>query len=181
MKKNKQFILLLGMLVLCISCAEADVCKFKPGLITCGVGVVQEIKGNGLVELNGTTVVDGVTVNGRLVANNASLNEVNVNGSFSLDKTKITGLSTINGSLNATDSNIAQTMELGSSESTLSGTTSADIIVTAMKPAVQQTLNLENSTKVLGSITFKQGNGLVYLFKTSSITGQVNDGKIINK
>ncbi|MBX9704720.1 MAG: hypothetical protein K5Q00_00565 [Gammaproteobacteria bacterium] len=155
-----------------------DVCKYVPGIVTCGSGTVTNVIGNGLVQLNGTTVTGAVITNGSLIAKNAILNKVKANGSSSLTNTKVSGASYFNGLLNSVGSSFLQPLTLGSGNSTLDSTSTTDITVTASKPPIQQKLTLQNASKVMGSITFQQGNGLVNLSSDSSISGKVNGGKI---
>lgn len=177
---KKLYLFLAGALVLSSATnAYADVCQYTPGMVTCGTGTVATVNGNGLVRLNGTTVTDQVITSGSLVAKNANLNKVKANGSASLTNTKVSGASSFNGSLNSVGSSFLQPLSLGTSSSTFDSTSTVDITVTATKPPVQQKLTLQNATKVMGSITFQQGNGLVYLSSDSSISGQVNGGKVV--
>ena len=47
-----------------VSAAQASICNIIPGSVTCGLGTVENLNGNGTVMVNGTTVSKATQVNG---------------------------------------------------------------------------------------------------------------------
>ena len=155
----------------------ADVCQYNFGSVNCGSGTVSNVTENGIATLNGTSITNQLTINGKLTATNASINTMNMSGSCVLNKTVVSGKATISGLLNATNSNFSQPLILNSNASILNASKTTDITVNIPNSTTLNSLCLENNTQT-GSISFNAGTGIVYESGGSSALNIIN-GKIV--
>ena len=131
---------------------------------------------------NKVTVHQGTTINGNLQANTSSLTALTVNGRAELSDSSIQGKTKINGFLLADHTKFNEEISCYSQRIVLSACLTSSITVREDGGYHEtQVIELKDGTKVNGSIEFKSGNGEIWLFAGSEITGEVLGAKIIKK
>lgn len=177
LKKVVSTMMMMGI----ISIANADVCKETPGSITCGVGSVKKLVGNGMVYVNGTTIEEATVVNGVLTADDAHFFTLNVNGSASLTQCIVNSEANIKGSLKASSSKFESVLDIYSSSTRFINSKTFSNVHIRHIDNPRQEVYLENHSEIGGDIVFDDGNGVVYISGDSKIDGTVIGGKLINK
>lgn len=164
-----------------VTTAHADVCKFIPGNVTCGKGTVNQLSGNGMVTVSGTTV-EGVTqVNGMLNADDARFASLNVNGSANLTQCTIQQDAEIKGALKASSSTFEKSLTIFSNLTRLTSSKVNAGMQIHHTDNPNQEVYLDSRSEVLGDIVFDDGHGKVFVSSDSKVHGNVIGGTIINK
>lgn len=183
----------IACLALCSSTVFADsechvigshVGNTYTGPTTCDHVTLSSITVLGPLMASATTIQGNATVSGPLNAKQSSTfsGTTTINGPITVEDTHFGGSgNTVNvhGPVTATNSTFSGTLEYWSNKSTLTGTTTKDVLVENQQTCPQQ-LYLNANTQVNGNIKFESGCGEVYLASGSHISGQVTGGKIIN-
>lgn len=156
--------------------------SFYSGSRIRGRETVKNINANGFMNLDGTTVTDSTSVNGRFRATDADLNKLYVNGSANLEKCTVHGNATINGSLKGKDNTFEDTLTISSHEVCLNSTSTQSIEIRKVThDNNKQVVMLENNSTVMGDITFASGNGVVVVDSKSKILGNAIGGVVVKK
>ncbi len=157
--------------------ADVPVCQSAPGSMTCNQGTVDSINTNGMVTLSGTTVKNDTVINGRVTADKATFNNLKVNGTLDINNSTVEGTVLVSGLLNADKTTFKQKIEIASNVIRFSKSEINEILVDDTQPKVEQKIYLDK-TKVNGDITFKSGDGIVYVGKDVEMKGKVVGGKV---
>ncbi|MDX2346609.1 MAG: hypothetical protein QNK11_07065 [Legionella sp.] len=163
------------------SIASANVCTIEPGSVTCGKGCVTDLSGNGIVTVNGTTVLEATSVNGLLKAHDATFGSLQINGSASLTQCIINDLADFKGTVTAASSHFKNTLEIYSTLSHFSNTKIDGSIHVHHTENPKQVIHLEKNAYVFGDIIFDDGHGQVIVRGKSNIAGKVIGGDVIYK
>ncbi|MBA2649874.1 MAG: hypothetical protein H0U75_09845 [Legionella sp.] len=155
---------------------NAGVCNIVPGSVTCSKGTVDNLLGNGMVTVNGTTVSGATIVNGVLNAENANFNLLEVNGSASLIQSTINNAASIKGSLNASSTKFESTLEIFSSETRFINSKVVSDLRIGHTDSKKQVVYLDNFSEVSGNIIFEDEDGEVIMRGQSKIGGKVIGG-----
>lgn len=169
------------MLTGAVTAANADVCKYAPGSVTCGKGTISSLSGNGMVTVNGTTVEGATNVNGMLNADDANFASLNVNGSVTLIQCTINQDSEIKGSLKASSSKFEKSLNIFSSSIRFINSKINENLQIHHTENKTQEVFLDNNSEIGGDVIFDDGQGKVYVRGGSKIGGNVIGGEIINK
>ncbi len=161
--------------------ASANVCSIEPGSVTCGKGSVNELSGNGMVTVDGTTIADTTMVNGLLKANNAEFGSLEVHGTATLSACIIHDVADFKGTVTASSSRFKNLLDIYSNLSRFVNTKIENNIHVHHTDNPKQVVHLEKNSVVSGDIIFDDGHGEVVLRGQSSITGKVIGGEIIYK
>jgi len=154
-----------------------DVCKILPGSVTCGKGTVSNITGNGMVNINGTTVSGAAVINGLLSATDANFLSLDVNGSANLIQCTINELSEIKGLLTASSTKFDHGLTVYSSSTRfINSKVNGDLHLPHSK-SQKQIVYLDNFSEVTGDIVFDDGQGEVVVRGKSKIGGKVVGGQ----
>lgn len=172
----------IGILTLELAASAASfagsACQEGYGHVTCQKGTVSSVHANGFSTLQGTVVEGHTQVNGSLEADHATLKTLTVNGTASFNDSVLEGEARVNGSLDAVNTQFRSSLTIASNRVDFRKCELQTIVVEKITEP-EQKIKL-SATHVAGDITFKGGNGLVYLCNHSEITGKVNGGKIID-
>lgn len=147
-----------------------------------GEQTIESLEVCGTVKLNGTTILDRLKITGNLITLKASLPSVNAVGDVQLSETKIKEQMNVIGSLRASQSIFEKQLSFLGQRATFSKCTLCDIAVErdlAFKG--KQIIELKDKTFVDGSIEFQKGNGEVWVYPGSRISGAITGGKIVRK
>lgn len=161
--------------------ASANVCHIEPGSVSCGSGTVTDLSGNGMVTVDGTTVLKETMVNGLLKANNATFGRLQIHGSATLTKCIINDVADFKGSVNAASSQFKNQLDIYSNLSRFIDTQIASNIHVHHTDNPKQVLHLEKNSVVSGDIIFDDGHGEVVLHGNAHVLGKVVGGKVINQ
>jgi hypothetical protein len=144
----------------------------------CGKEILDRVKHSGSLTLKGTTVNQGVKVDGSLKMRHAIVNSLKVNGMSSIKESTVKELANLNGMLKATQS-FFQTIVISTDYLKLDTCTTANIKISPCPNQIQQRIILTN-TWVKGSIQFENGQGVVEIDSLSRIDGQVIRGETVH-
>ena len=180
-KHNKKKWLSAMLLAGTTSIASASVCTIEPGSVTCGKGEITDLSGNGMVTVNGTTVLETTSVNGLLKANDASFGSLQINGTATLTQCIINALADFKGTITADSSHFKRSIEIYSTLSRFSNTKIENDIRVHHTDNPKQVIHLEKNSIVSGDIIFDDGHGQVIVRGKSNILGKVMGGEIIYK
>lgn len=174
---------LVVALVLCggVSMANASVCNYAPGNVTCGTGVVDSLQGNGTVVVNGTTVSGITLVDGLLNADDANFSSLEVNGSVKLTQCTVNDVAIIKGSLAASSTKFQKTLKIYSDKTRLINSKVNGDLRFCHTDSQKQMVYLDNYSEVAGDIIFDDGAGEVIMRGKSKIGGKVVGGQIVSK
>jgi hypothetical protein len=161
--------------------ASANVCTVEPGSVSCGKGSVDDLSGNGMVTVNGTTVRETTSVNGLLKATDATFGSLQIHGTATLTQCIVNDLADFKGSVTASSSQFKNTLEIYSTLSRFVNTKIDSDIHVHHTDNPKQVIHLEKNSVVAGDIVFDDGEGQVIVRGKSSITGKVVGGEIIYK
>lgn len=174
-------------LALCISFAsifaispKAD--APKSGTSSYGAETLQSLEMLGTLKLQGTTISSLLKITGNLSASNAHLHQVEAVGNVSLINTSVAQEVDIIGTVKAVDSTFEKPISFLGQKGTFSKCRLAGVTIQkdhAFKGT--QILELKNSTQVSGPIVFEGGEGKVFLYSGSKVTGSVTGGVVIRK
>jgi hypothetical protein len=98
MKKIAVLLCVMGIVGSSISFADS-VCVSKIAMLNCNPGSVDSISFTGMVDVNGTTVVNGFSVWGNVNVMNAKLNSLNIKGNTNISNTNVNGEVSLAGTL----------------------------------------------------------------------------------
>lgn len=174
-------ILSTALLAGCVSIANADTCKSEPGNITCSNGEVNSLTGNGMVNVNGTTILGDTDINGMLNATDGSFNKLNVNGTASLIQCTINDIAQIKGTLTASSSKFENTLSIYSNMTRFINSKVNYNLTINHTDNKEQIVYLDNHSEVNGDVTFEDKNGKVIVRGGSKVTGNIYGGKLINQ
>lgn len=160
---------------------NADVCKFDPGNIICTDGVIQNLSGNGSVNLNGTVIKGPTSVNGMLKAKNAEFLTLNINGSVDVDKCLINKLAIIKGILHSVDSRFLNSIDIYSSEIKFVNSSINGNLHVYHTDNKYQRVYLSGDSEVIGDIIFDDGHGEIIILDSAKVGGKIIGGNLINK
>ena len=152
------------------------------GVNNFGSVILESLQTAGLVKLNGTTVTGPLNVVGSLITNGATLNALEVSGEANLSNTTVTQSSSIVGSMQAVRSTFLQSISILTQKAVF--TSSRLKSVTFRQDSAfkgKQILELKQGTVVDGPIHFESGKGEVILFPGCQVLGPVTGGKVIRK
>jgi hypothetical protein len=143
---------------------------------------VDAVTVNGMATLENTQVRGNTCVNGSLRADNSEMTELQVNGQAVLKNCLVRGNVVINGFLNAEDSKFYEGLSVSSQKTVFSNCSVASLRIrdTSSYGSVQ-IVELHKGTKINGPIVIDSGNGEVWLFSNSEVTGDVVGAKVIKK
>lgn len=134
---------------------------------------------NGAASFEKVKVKEHLDVNGAFKAEDCSLGEVVVHGSIDLEDSKVSDLLQVYGYAEFHECKL-EDVEITSSSAEFEDSKVSDILMKKNPQFFgnsQQKVILED-TKVLGNVTFEQGEGLVVLKGSSVIKGKIIGGKI---
>lgn len=161
--------------------ASASVCTIEPGSVTCGQGSVTDLSGNGMVTVNGTTILEATTVNGLLKANEAQFGSLQVHGTASLSECIINHTADFKGTVTASSSQFKDSLDIYSNLSRFINTKVENNIHVHHTDNPKQVVHLEKNAIVSGDIIFDDGHGEVIVRGKSNVLGKVIGGEIIYK
>ena len=179
MKVNLKKIMATLFLTGSVAVVNAGVCKYVPGSTTWGAGSIDSLSGNGMVSLNGTTVLGATIVNGLLNADDASFFSLDANGSVKLMQCTIHDLASIKGLLTASSTKFEKTLDIYSSETRLINSKINQNLHFGHTDSKKQIVYLDNFSAVGGDIIFDDGNGEVVLRGQSTVGGKIIGGQIV--
>ncbi len=152
------------------------------GVNSYGEELLESLQANGLVKLNRTTITNALTVNGSVIAQDATIGSIDIMGEAHLTHTTVQNGGTILGYLQTHHANIQQPLTLNGQKAVFSSTKLSDITIRKMDAFKgKQIIELRQKTVVDGSITFESGKGEVHLYPGSQIIGPVKGGKVVRK
>lgn len=164
-----------------VGAVNAGICNIVSGSVTCGSGIVDNLSGNGMVTVNGTTVSGTTLVNGLLNADDASFFSLEVNGSARLAQCTINDVVSIKGSLIASSTKFEKTLEIYSSEIRFINSKVSSNLHFGHTDSGKQVVYLDNFSEVAGDIIFDDGQGKVILRGQSKVGGKIIGGYIVPK
>jgi hypothetical protein len=171
-----------ALLITCgIAIASENVCTSVPGKMICGSGEVSYVSGNGIVQMNDTSVNGLTSVNGALTAVNSSLMGLDVNGTASLTQCLVKGETSIKGVLKSVATKFDNSLDLYTGKSTFDKSQIKGNIIIKRTSDQNQVIYLENSSEILGDIIFDSGSGEIIMSGDSKIEGNVIGGTITHK
>jgi len=174
--------LTLLLLVFFLPLAASPRNETAGGNLSYGQEMFDNLKVNGFVTLNGTTIVERLQMNGRLNATNAQIGDLHANGYINLYRCTVKGQSTVKGSLSGFFSTFEQPITLTSANSVFDSCSISSIHVLQKNHATTQNIELKGDTHLTGSITFEAGNGQVIVPKESPIDeSRIVGGKLIKR
>lgn len=154
--------------------SDVAVQNTSSGLISYGKETIESLKANGLVSLDGTTVKNGLEVNGSLKAQNATVGSLLCNGHTSVTDVVIKGKSEVFGFLNATRTQFQGELVLGAQSVTFVDASLGSILVKSPPWIIgSQVITLSGKTAVKGTITFESGKGIVKVLGDSKVSGKI--------
>lgn len=137
----------------------------------------EEIKENGLVVLQGTTVKGHTEVNGSLEADKATLGTLKVNGNCKLKDSTVEGEVLINGYLHAENTRFLCEISISSNKLVLENCQVKNIVV--RKSSMEnQIVELRGKTNVSGQISFESGKGGVITGSDVALQGKITGGEV---
>jgi len=164
-----------------ISSAHAEsVCNILPGVIDCGRGTVDRIKGNGVASINGTTITGKTVFNGAFSADNATFSSVELKGSVNFSQCTVSEQSSIKGALVASSTKFKHGITVYSNNVTF---VNSQIIGDLHMPRTEQeeqVVLLDKHSRVKGNIIFDGLHGTVIIRGKSKVDGEIIGGKILN-
>jgi len=181
----------LPCLLICLLQLFATGCIYDPAETTSLVN--EEFKSytayRGL-NINAGRITEQLTVNGKLTAANADLNNVVLNGASEISNSKITGIAEVNGSLMANNVNFAKDLILnGKMQATHCNfmqdiTANTEVLELSKSKAKrihiiqgkEPVVKISAGTVVLGDIVFDSGKGQVIIDKSSKVIGSIYSG-----
>jgi hypothetical protein len=177
LKIKQKGILMTMLLISSISSVEAGgVCNIQPGSVNCGHGTVEHVYGNGMVNIDGTTVTGATMVNGSLSAKDANFLSLDVNGSAHLMNSIVNEQSSIKGELTASSTKFEHGLTIYSNSTKLiKSTIKGDLHVPHINPK-KQVIYLDNASEVTGDIVFDDGHGMVFIRGKSRVGGHIIGG-----
>lgn len=164
-----------------VGAVNAGVCNIVPGSVTCGSGTVENLSGNGMVTVNGTTVSGTTLVNGLLNADDASFFSLEVNGSARLAQCTINDVASIKGSLTASSTKFEKTLEIYSNETRFINSKVGSNLHFGHTDSRKQVVYLDNFSEISGDIIFEDGEGEVILRGQSKVGGKIIGGHAVSK
>lgn len=177
LKRALYTILLCGNLGI----VNATVCNEVPGGVTCGKGIADNLYGNGIVNVHGTTVTGPTSVNGLLDAEDVNFASLDVNGNVKLIHCTINKISNIKGTLNATSTQFEDSLEIYSNSTKFINSKVSSNLYVRRIDTQKQSVYLDNFSEISGDIIFAGGHGEVIIRGNSKIGGKVVGGKILFK
>ena len=152
-------------------------CMQMPGQVVCGQNQQENIDGQGVVQLNGTTVTNVLRVSGVLQADDATLNKLTVSGTSELNNTTVRGACHVAGLLSATHSTFKQPVQLATEHANFvqCHLKSLKVNSSIKKPVV----TLTQSSQIQGDITFVGRQGTVKIDSSSRLLGKIHNGTIV--
>ncbi len=176
MKVNSKKWLTALLLMGGVASANADICTIVPGNVVCGPGTVNSLNGNGMVTVNGTTVLGATHVNGLLNAEDANFSYLNINGSAKLVQCTVNDQASIKGHLSSSSSKFEKSLEVFSSETRFINSKIGQNLRVGHTESRKQVVFLDNFSEVTGDVIFDDGEGEVILRGQSKIGGKVIGG-----
>ena len=164
-----------------VAVVHAGVCKSVPGSVTCGVGSIDNLYGNGMVSVNGTSVTGEAIVNGLLHADDASFTSLEVNGSAKLMQCTVNDSASIKGALTASSTKFEKALDVYSSETRFINSKVNQNLHLGHTDSKKQIVYLDNFSEIVGDVIFDDGHGEVVLRGKSKIGGKVIGGQVIEK
>ena len=152
-------------------------CVKRYGITHCGNVVIEKFYTNGMATLDGTTVKNHTEINGTLEASDVKLNTLKVNGTAKLRNAEIAGRTEINGTLEASKARFNSPVYINANVSQLSGCLVQEIYM-GNETSAQPKLFLRG-TIASGNISFTKNKGIVHICEGAKISGQVNNGTIL--
>lgn len=142
----------------------------------------------GTMVINGSTTLDGtrlsgeVTVNGSFTASKAVLNSLEVNGQVTLKKCSVNGETVVNGGLVATATKFGSEVSVASPKITFDGCSVASLRVRGgVFLSGKQIVELRGGTHIDGPVVVESGNGEIWVFSGSKVSGTVEGAQVIQK
>lgn len=155
----------------------SEVCHQFSGGVNCGKGTMENVSGNGIVKINGTTVTGATMANGSFSAMDADLFSLDINGSANLSGCLVHAQSSIKGTLTASSTTFDNGLTMYSSITKLiKSKVNGDLRIPHInqkKPVVY----LENGSEVTGNVIFDDAQGTVFVRGKSKIGGKVVGGE----
>lgn len=164
-----------------VASGYAGVCNIIPGSVTCGHGTVNNLNGNGMVTVNGTTVAGATVINGLLHAEDANFFSLEVNGSVKLVQCTINDAASIKGALTASSTKFEKMLEIYSSETRFINSKVNNNLHLAHTDSKKHIVYLDNYSEVSGDIVFDDGDGEVILRGNSKVGGKVIGGHLVSQ
>lgn len=172
-------ILLAGFLYLGNAKKEEPAKNISSGIVSYSKQNLDSLRTNGFVTLEQCDIKQQLEVNGSLKAIYSKIGSLQTNGYANLLDCTIRSSSQINGFLNAIHTTFSGPLNVASQGVELQNCTTHSIVIQDASWVIgSQTLELKGKTKVMGSITFESGKGIVIVSPESSIKGQVLGGQI---
>lgn len=181
MKVNLKKLAATLCLIGSVAIVNAGVCNIAPGGVTCGHGIVDNLSGNGMVTVNGTTVSGATLVNGLLHADDTNFYSLDVNGNAKLTQCTINDVASIKGSLTASSTKFEKTLDVYSSKTRFINSKVSNELHLGHTDSRKQVVYLDNFSEVSGDIIFDDGEGEVILRGQSKIGGKVVGGHVVSK
>lgn len=178
MKLHKRLTTML--LLSSVSVASAGICRTGPGSLSCGVGDIRALTENGVVSLNGSTIIGATNINGVLIAEDANFSSMMINGAASLTRCTISTAASIKGTLFTSSTVFQSGLDIYSNRTRLIHTKIIGNLRIHQTDKKKQVVYLGYNSVVDGNITFEGQQGNVILKGGSVINGRVIGGEIIN-
>lgn len=173
----------LSALTMCFRCDGGEKMNksgYAYGVQKYGHETVDTIQTNGSIILDGTNVLDAVSVNGSLNAEKSSIGSLVVNGQATLKNCLVNNTTIINGSLNADNTRFQKELSIASQRITLKACYVGSLVVREVNGDDRtQIIDLRSGTKIAGPIIVESGNGEVWISSNSEILDQVSGAKVL--
>lgn len=177
LKKTLVILILMGTTTI----TNADTCTSIPGSVTCGSGVVAGLMGNGMVNVDGTTINGAAVINGQLNAEGAHFVTLEVMGSANLSQCTVSDVTDIKGSLTALATDFQRNVDIYSTAVRFSKSNITGDVHVHHSDSEKQIVYLDKMSVVSGNIIFDDGDGKVIVRGHSKIKGKVIGGHVSRK
>lgn len=143
---------------------------------------VNLINENGSVKLEEAHVTSSVNVNGRLEATNSKIASANINGHSFFSNCTIENKSTVNGSIKSVGSKFFNLLSVSSERVCLESSFVDKLDIRQVNGFTGiQVVELRNGSQINSSVHFESGQGEIWLYDESKITGSVVGANVIHK
>jgi len=177
LKQSLTTLLLLGS----VAIASADTCTSIPGSVTCASGIIEGLVGNGMVNVDGTTINGTAIINGQLNAEGAHFSMLNVMGTANLSQCTVNDIATIKGLMTASATKFQRSVDVYSTAVRFSNCDINGDVHMHHSDAEKQIVYLDKKSVVSGNIIFDDGEGKVVVRGHSKIGGKVIGGLVSRK
>lgn len=141
---------------------------------------VGSLGGNGHIVLRGTHVMGGVSLNGDLRGEDASIEgKINVHGSVNLENCHLYDTATVNGHIHVKGTVLRAPLHITSHAVELRNCELAKLVVRPIPGSREpQVIHLRDHTIIFGDVIVESGEGEIWLSQGSEILGRVHGAQV---